>query len=93
MNHNTIGNFIQHFFAKNGKLFLFLEQQAVELWAPTVGEYIANQTTKITAKQGVLYVTIPNAALRFEIMGSRSQIIYQLNQKLGGDVIKGIIVK
>lgn len=93
MNEQPIGNFIQHFFAKNGKISMFLEQQAVELWAQTVGEFIAKQTTKITAKQGVLYVTIPNAALRFEIMGSRSQIICQLNQKLGGDVIKGIILK
>jgi hypothetical protein len=93
MNDQIISNFIQHFFAKNGKISMFLEQQAVALWAQTVGEYIANQTTKITAKQGVLYVTIPNAALRFEIMGSRSQIIYQLNQKLGGEVIKGIILK
>ncbi|MCL2246631.1 MAG: DUF721 domain-containing protein [Lentimicrobiaceae bacterium] len=93
MNNQRIGTFIQHFFANNGKFSLFLEQQAVDLWAETVGEFIAQQTTKISAKQGVLYISIPNAALRFEILNSRSQIITQINEKLGCEVIKGIIVK
>jgi len=93
MNNQPIGTYIQHFFAKNGKISLFLEQQAVELWEQTVGEFIAKQTTKITAKQGVIYVTIPNAALRFEVLNSRNQIITTINQTLGGEVIKGIIIK
>jgi len=93
MQNQPISNYIQHFFAKNGKISLFLEQQAVALWAQTVGEFIAQQTTKIAAKQGVLYVTIPNAALRFEVLNSRNQIITKINQTLGGEVIKGIIIK
>ena len=93
MNNQAIGDYIQHFFAKNGKISLFLEQQAVELWAQTVGDFIAKQTTKITAKQGVIYVTIPNAALRFEVLNSRNQSITKINQTLGGEVIKGIIIK
>jgi hypothetical protein len=88
-----VGNFIEQYLAKNGKISLFLEQQAVALWSQTVGEFIANQTTKITSKQGVLYVTIPNAALRFEVLNSRSEIIAKINQVLGGEVIKGIIIK
>jgi predicted nucleic acid-binding Zn ribbon protein len=93
MGNISIGNVIQDFFAKNGKISILLEQQAVEQWRQIVGEFIANQTTKITAKQGILYVTIPNAALRFEVMGSRSQIISKINETLGGEVIKGIIIK
>ena len=93
MDTQVIGNFIQQFFAKNGKISLFLEQQAVELWPQIVGEFIAKQTTKISAKQGVLYVTIPNAALRFEVLNSRSQIINKINQAIGGEVIKGIIIR
>jgi len=92
MDTQVIGNFIQQFFAKNGKISLFLEQQAVELWPQIVGEFIAKQTTKISAKQGVLYVTIPNAALRFEVLNSRSQIINKMNQVIGGEVIKGLII-
>jgi len=92
-NHQTVGNYIQEFFAKNGKISLLLEQQATELWAETVGEFIAKQTQKVVVKQGVLMVTIPNAALRFEIINRRSQIISKINEKLGCEVIKGIIVK
>jgi len=93
MDTQNIGSFIQHFFAKNGKISLFFEQQAVEYWPEVVGEFIAKQTTKISAKQGVIYVSIPNAALRFEVFNSRSEIITRINHKLGGEFIKGIVVK
>jgi predicted nucleic acid-binding Zn ribbon protein len=93
MTNQPVGNFIQEFFAKNGKISIFLEQQAVELWPQIVGEFIAKQTTKISAKQGVLYVAIPNAALRFEVMSRRSQIASKINETLGYEVIKGIIIK
>jgi predicted nucleic acid-binding Zn ribbon protein len=92
MNHQTIRDCIQQFFAQRGKISLLLEQKAVELWAEEVGVFIAKHTTKVTARQGALYVTIPNAALRFEVMGSRSQIIAKINKKLGYEVIKAIIV-
>jgi predicted nucleic acid-binding Zn ribbon protein len=93
MNTPPVGDFIQQFFEKNGKVSLLLEQKAIELWAQTVGDFIAKQTQTITAKQGVLYVTIPNAALRFEILNRRSQIITKINEAIGTEVIKGIIVK
>jgi len=93
MNTFPVGDFIQNFFQKNGKISLFFEQQAVALWAEISGEYIAKQTTKITAKNGVLYVTIPNAALRFEVMNCRSQIIAKINETIGGEIIKGLVVK
>ena len=93
MNNQTVGNYIQQFFAQKGKISLFLEQQAVDFWPDAVGNFIAKQTTKISVKQGVIYATIPNAALRFEVMGSRSQIIAKINEKLGYEVIKGIIIK
>jgi len=93
MKDQNIGTFIQHFFYKNGKISLFFEQRAVELWAQVVGDFVAKQTTKINAKNGVLTVTIPNAALRFEVMNSRSQIIAKINESIGEEVIKGIIIR
>jgi predicted nucleic acid-binding Zn ribbon protein len=93
MNTQPVGDFIQQFFEQNGKISLLLEQKAVEMWRAAVGEFIARETTKITAKQGVLYVTIPNAALRFEIFNNRNQIVTKINEALGGEVIKGVIVK
>jgi hypothetical protein len=93
MNNQTIGSYIQQFLTQKGKISLFLEQQAVELWAETVGSFVSKQTTNVNVYRGILYATIPNAALRFEIMSSRNQIIAKINEKLGGEVIKGIIVK
>jgi len=92
-NDQTIGAFIQHFYEKNGKTSLFFEQRAVEIWEEAVGEFIAKQTVKISAAKGILYVTISNSALRFELLGNRTQIIAKINQELGCEAIKGIIIK
>ena len=92
-NHQFIGNYIQDYFSQNGKISLFFEKQAIELWAEIVGDFIAKQTSKISAKQGVIYITIPNAAIRFEVMNRRTQIVAKINETIGGEIIKGIIVK
>lgn len=93
MNENAISSLITNFLIKNNKSNLFLEQQAVTLWNQIVGEFIAKQTTKISVKNGVIYAIIPLAALRFEVMNCRSQIILKMNQHLGAEVIKNIIIK
>jgi len=93
MHPKTIGDFIQNFFTQKGKISLLLEQRAVDLWPEIVGGFVAKQTAQISVKQGVIYATIPNAALRFEIINSRSQIITKINEKLGIEVIKGLVIK
>jgi len=93
MDSQSIGNIIQNFYEKSGKISMLLEQHVVELWTEIVGEFIAKQTTKVSVKQGVIYVTIPNAALRFEVLNSRSQIISKINERIGQNIIKGIIVR
>jgi hypothetical protein len=88
-----IGDVIKQFLEKYGKNQLFLEKKAVEIWPKVVGDLIDRYTHKVSSKNGVLTVYVKNAALRFELMNRKSSIIEKLNQEVGAEVIKDILLK
>ncbi|MBP1673219.1 MAG: hypothetical protein H6Q25_1034 [Bacteroidetes bacterium] len=88
-----IGDIVKQFLEKYGKNDLFLEKQAVSSWPKIVGPLIARYTHKVSSKNGILTVYVKNSTLRFELMGMRSEIIQKLNQEVGKDVIKEILLK
>ncbi|HPE40467.1 MAG TPA: DUF721 domain-containing protein [Bacteroidales bacterium] len=88
-----IGDIVKQFLEKYGKNELFLEKRAVESWEKVVGPLIAKYTKKVNSKNGILTIKVLNGALRFELMGMKSEIIRKLNQEVGQDVIKDIILK
>ena len=53
----------------------FLEKRAVESWDKVVGPLIAKYTQKVSSKNGILTIKVLNSALRFELMGMKSEII------------------
>lgn len=67
-----------------------LETRAVELWSPVMGAPVASLTGKPVVHRGRMTVGVPSAALRHELMMSRSRIIDLINDALGEDVIKEI---
>ena len=89
----VIGDVIKQFLEKYGKNQLFLEKKAVEIWPKVVGDLIHRYTHKVSSKNGVITVYVKNAALRFELMGMKSSIIEKLNNEVGAEVIKDIILK
>ncbi|MEY3322797.1 MAG: hypothetical protein RLZZ417_2380 [Bacteroidota bacterium] len=57
----------------------------------TMGDYIANHTTKIFLKNSVLYLYIDVPSLRHELSMGKSKLINILNEALGEVQIKEII--
>mgnify|MGYP001209454897 CR=1 FL=1 len=88
-----IGDIVKQFLEKYGKNELFLEKQAVESWDKVVGPLIAKYTQKVSSKNGILTIKVLNGALRFELMGMKSEIIRKLNKEVGKEVIKDIVLK
>lgn len=70
-----------------------LEQKALRLWNQVVGPGINRMTTERYVENGVITMKISSAALRNDLMLSRSNIIAQLNQLIGKPVIKEIIFR
>lgn len=66
------------------------ELNAVNLWSGIVGNEIASLSSRPQVKKGVMYVGVPNAALRNELNMSRSRIQEIINSKIGKPVITEI---
>ena len=70
-----------------------LEHRALQHWGNVVGPGVNRMTTERFVENGVITVKISSAALRNDLMLSRSTIIAQLNQLVGKPVIKEIIFR
>lgn len=91
MEEQSVGDIIRQFIKNSGKEKLFLERKAVALWPELMGEYIAQNTGKVNVSQGVMYVQVLNAALRFELTNSRTMILNKINGQLGQEVITNVV--
>lgn len=93
MSQYNINELIQSFLSKNNKTTQFKERTVVDLWHQVMGDFIAKHTRSVSMKNGILYVSLTNASLRFELMGMRSALIDKLNEEVGLPVVKDIIVR
>jgi hypothetical protein len=66
MSQYNINELIQSFLSKNNKTTQFKERTVVDLWHQVMGDFIAKHTRSVSMKNGILYVSLTNASLRFE---------------------------
>lgn len=71
----------------------FDEQKVVYLWPEIVGSGINRYTVSRYVKNGVLYLHLSSAALRNELMMSRTALIKRLNEAVGSEVIHDIVIR
>lgn len=90
-NEHSMSDLIHEFINKSGKQHLFAEQEVVNNWQQYVGELCAKQTASVTISNGVVKAKIPNAALRFEMIGHKSIIIERINKSYTIPVVKDIL--
>ena len=93
MKEKLIGEIIQEFLFENKKIPLFLESKVPEVWNNIVGDYIGKQSEQVKCNKGILTVKIKNAALKFELLNSRSRLIDKINEQLGCEMVKDLIFK
>ena len=66
---------------------------ALHLYPEVVGEQIAAATKKVRFDGSKLIVTVTSEAWRFELHANRYSITKRLNEKVGSNVVKEIIVR
>ena len=71
----------------------FDEQKVVYLWPEIVGSGINRYTVSRYVKNGVLYLHLSSAALRNELMMSRTALIKRLNEAVGSEVLHDIVIR
>jgi hypothetical protein len=64
-----------------------------EVWEQVMGKGIVNYTQSVQLRNHNLYVSLSSAVVREELSYGKSKIIEMLNEALGKDIIKKVILK
>lgn len=92
-NAQSIGEAIREFLAENKLDRRIDETNVIKAWTSVLGNAIAQYTSSIFIKNGVLYVQLSSAVLRHELQMSREKIRQRLNEYAGKEIIKEIIFR
>ncbi len=91
--HISIADALKEFVETN-KLEQGLDKINVqETWANLMGNGVNNYTTGITLQRNTLYVQLSSSVLREELSYGKEKIIAMLNEALGKELIKKIVLR
>jgi hypothetical protein len=81
-------------FIKANKLEKGIDKvNAKEAWAKLMGNGVNNYTTAIELRNDVLFVSLSSSVLREELSLGKSKIITMLNEELGKDLVKKLVLR
>lgn len=91
--HEKIGVILTDF-VKNSKLKNGLENVQIEkAWQELMGKGVQNYTSSVKIYKGTLYVYLTSSVLRQELGYGKDKIIALINDHMGREVVKKIILK
>ncbi|MEY8021144.1 DUF721 domain-containing protein [Muriicola sp. E247] len=92
-NNVSIGEALQEFISSN-KLQKGLDKVLVkEAWASLMGNGVNNYTTGLDLRNDTLFVSLSSSVLREELSLGKSKIIKLLNEEVGREVVKKIVLR
>lgn len=69
------------------------ETRVKSLWEELMGKTISTYTSNIAVRKNVLYLTILSAPLKQELSYGKDKIRTLLNQELGEEFIKEVVIR
>ncbi len=93
MSEMTIGDAIKRFLRKSKLKTGIQALQIEEVWAQLMGKTIAKYTERIQIFNHTLFIETNVGPLKQELMYQKEQIILRVNEALGEDVIKDVVIK
>lgn len=92
-NNLSLGEALEEFITTN-KLQKGIDKVNVrDAWKKLMGNGVNNYTTGVELKQDTLFVSLTSSVLREELSHGKSKIITLLNEELGKDLIKKIVLR
>lgn len=91
-NEQSLGDAIAYLIDAGGMREKMDELDISSWWDEVVGGLIARHTTGIRLNKGKLYITVDSAPLRQELTYMRERIAELLNQRMGREVVKEIVL-
>jgi len=89
----TVNVAIDEFLEKNRLREGVTKYQIATIWAQTVGNVIAKYTKRISLNNNKLTVHTSSPTVRKELMMLKTEILEQINKKIGQDLVKEIEIK
>ncbi|WP_055448296.1 DUF721 domain-containing protein [Lacinutrix mariniflava] len=81
-------------FVESNKLEKGLDKVNVrDAWAKLMGNGVNNYTTAVDLKNETLYIQLSSSALREELSYGKDKITTMLNEELGKNIIKKIVLR
>ena len=71
----------------------FQEHEICQIWPEVVGQMIASRTKSVQVVDGKLFVAFTSAVVKNEILMVKEGLIKALNDRVGMDIVKEIIIK
>lgn len=90
---NPISDLMKHFIKANNLEKGFQKISIEEEWTKLMGPGVKSYTDKITLKGGTLIVNISSAALRTELDYGKEKILKMMNEALGEELIKKVVLR
>ena len=93
-NHNLpLSEALQDFIQKN-KLQKGIDKVNVrEAWVKLMGNGVNNYTTAIELQNETLYISLSSSVLREELSHGKSKILDMLNEEMGKDLVKKLVLR
>ena len=89
----SLGDLLGHFI-KNSRLERGLDEVSVrDAWHNVMGEAISKYTREVKLGGGVLYVDLSSSVLREELSYGRSKIIDLMNEEIGKELVKKLVLR
>ncbi|WP_264558148.1 DUF721 domain-containing protein [Flavobacterium sp. N2270] len=86
---DVLKNFISHNKLQGG----IDKVEVKEVWFNLMGNGVANYTEEVELRKETLYVKLTSAVLREELMFGRDKIIKMINQEIGKEVVKTLVLR
>jgi len=81
-------------FVQTNKLEKGLDKvNVVEAWAKLMGNGVNNYTTSVNLERETLYIQLNSSVLREELSYGKQKIINMLNEELGKEIIKKLVLR
>ena len=68
-------------------------KQFFDTWKEVMGNTIGTRTEKIAFRKGVLYVKVNSAPLKSELNMQKQKVMDLMNETMGSDSIKEVVIK
>ncbi len=87
-----LGDLIKEFYEQHRGAAYVDGVKVIEAWSKVGGAFIASHTIDLSIKNHVLFIRVDSDALRSELSYSKSLLMKNLNEMVGKEMVKEIVL-